>query len=218
MKNISVLIALVVIIAVGIWVFSLGTTEAPDEEVVEQSNEEVVVLEDGQYQVATSSQIFWQGSKPLLANYTDSGHFSVSEGFISVASSSIATGSFTIDIESLVVTETGIGTGEDTLAQHLASGDFFNAKDYPEANFVITSVENGEVLGDLTMKGITEEVSMPVSFVSRDGEIVMQGQTSIDRTKWGINYNSDSFFQNLGENVISDEVIITLDIILEKTS
>jgi len=218
MKHIYIFITLIIILALGIWVFSLDTTEAPGKDGETEPASEEIVLQDGQYAVATSSRVYWEGSKPLLANYSDAGYFEITDGSLVVASSTVASGSFDIDVDSLIVTETGVGTGEDSLRDHLKSSDFFGVEEYPMATFEVVSSEDGAVVGNLTMKEITETISIPVSFVFQEGKIVMIGQTTIDRTRWGITYNSPSFFQNLGENIIADEVIVNLEVILENVS
>src|SRR5687768_217909 len=52
---------------------------------------------------------------------------------------------------------------------HLATNDFLDAETYPEIKFVSTSAkqvddENFEISGDLTIKGITKNITIPFAF------------------------------------------------------
>lgn len=71
--------------------------------------------------------------------------------------------------------------------EHLKSGDFFDAEQYPEMSFVSTSIdkkddENFVIKGDLTIKGITKPVALNAEF----GGI---GQDPWGNTKAGLSLN-----------------------------
>jgi polyisoprenoid-binding protein YceI len=84
-------------------------------------------------------------------------------------------GTFAIDADDLpgsyfkvTVPISGVDTNNAKRDAHLSSGDFFNARQYPEATFESTSVvatdENGvfEVTGDLTLFGQTKSITARV--------------------------------------------------------
>ncbi|MEZ6242125.1 MAG: YceI family protein [Phycisphaerales bacterium] len=90
---------------------------------------------------------------------------------------------------------------------HLKSGDFFNAAQFPEISFQSTSVEatSGdmyEVKGDLTMLGKTRKITAQLEWL---GTADMQGKTvgafeahfTIDRTDYGMDFGVGM----LGKNV-----------------
>jgi hypothetical protein len=58
---------------------------------------------------------------------------------------------------------------KDTLIKHLKSSDFFDAAKYPTATFAITGATSTEIKGDLTMKGITQPVTLPVAHNATTG-------------------------------------------------
>ena len=72
------------------------------------------------------------------------------------------------------------------------------------------------LVGDLKIKDKVNSVEIPIEFHNVDNNLVLSGQISIDRTLWGVNYNSGSFFKNLGEAIIADDVLLTINIILNK--
>lgn len=62
------------------------------------------------------------------------------------------------------------------------------------------------MIGTLTLKGITEEVSFPAFISVKKNKLVANGKLTLDRTKWDIKYGSGSFFEGLGDKVIYDDI------------
>lgn len=104
---------------------------------------------------------------------------------------------------------------------HLRSKDFFEVEKYPEMTFKSTRVKKKgknkvRVYGNLTMKGVTKEVMIPVKLYGpikdQRGNMKMgvRGKTAINRRDFGVNYG-----RNLpnGTQMISD--LVTIDIQLE---
>ena len=91
------------------------------------------------------------------------GRFGTYSGKVEVAESLLdSTVELEIDVNS-------IDTREDGRDTHLRSADFFDAEKYPKLTFKSTSIKHSGgsdfvVLGDLTMKGITNPVSLDVSY------------------------------------------------------
>ena len=91
-------------------------------------------------------------------------------------------------------------TGSDHFTQHLKSADIFNADKYPEIRFVSTKFNfNGKKLlsvdGNLTMNGKTAPVKLKADkfncYQSPMAKAEVCGgdfSTTIDRTKWGLDY------------------------------
>lgn len=83
-------------------------------------------------------------------------------------------------------------TFNNNLTQHLKSGDFFDAREYPTAKFVSSQVEigadgKGTLTGKLTLMKGTEEVKIPVSMTQSAAGFTLQGEVTIDRAKFGMN-------------------------------
>lgn len=86
---------------------------------------------------------------------------------------------------------------------------------HPEATLVIKKVisqnnNSYQLTGDLTIKSITH----PVDFSLSVYEDRIESKLTFDRSKFDIQFASGSFFENLGDTLILDE--ITLDITLLK--
>ncbi|MGV7761800.1 YceI family protein, partial [Mycobacterium kansasii] len=76
-------------------------------------------------------------------------------------------------------------------ANHLASDDFFNVEQFPEASFEITHAEPGDenfyyVQGHLTIKGITQPIDTSLHIVTTDNAAVLKTKLVVDRTKFNI--------------------------------
>jgi polyisoprenoid-binding protein YceI len=81
----------------------------------------------------------------------------------------------TIKAETL---DTGIGGLND----HLKSGDFFDVANYPEVSFVSSSLKDGKLTGELTLRGITKEISFPIE---KTGDSI-SADFVIDSSEFGI--------------------------------
>jgi polyisoprenoid-binding protein YceI len=71
---------------------------------------------------------------------------------------------------------------------------------------VITGKAEGQVKGLLTIKGTTQEVSVPYVMTPVEGGYKIEGQFEIDRTLWGVTTLSASFFEDVGDSVVEDTI------------
>ena len=106
-----------------------------------------------------------------------------------------------------------INTKNKDRDDHLRGADFFDAEKFPEITFETTKVEksgDGLVLhGNLTMKGVSKEIALPVEVSGPVknpwGKTVMgfEGTTKINRKDWGLSWNKvlDNGGVALGEEV-----------------
>ncbi|MBJ6110247.1 YceI family protein [Hymenobacter sp. BT523] len=113
----------------------------------------------------------------------------------------------------VVVDMTTITHEQAQLAEHLRGPDFFDAARFPTAVFELTSFKEGRASGTLTLKGITKPVAFPVTVEPAPGGLRLRGTATLDRTQFGVNYNSTSFFQNLGSYAIRNDFQVTFDLL-----
>lgn len=95
------------------------------------------------------------------------------------------------------------------MIDHLRSEDFFNVDSYQKAQFSITETDGQMMTGDLTIKGRSDEVTFPYSLEKVGSQYKMTGEISFDRTKWNINTLSGSIFDDIGDAVIEDTIVLT---------
>lgn len=166
-----------------------------------------------------SSTIEWRGEK--VTGY-HTGTVDISEGEMNVEDGIIKSGKFTIDMTSIKNTDLEDEGMKNKLIGHLKSDDFFSVSTHQSASFNLTSFrpmkvdENGNnymVKGELTIKGITNEISFPANVKIEGNQLVAKADVTFDRSKWNVRYGSGSFFDSLGDNMIYDDVQIKLNIV-----
>lgn len=188
-----------------------------------------IKIADGVYTINPSDvKLTWTGRKVILKKWIDSGVVSVKEASFEIKDNSAISNKFVIDMASITGKSTGAGGGQDKLTTHLKSADFFDVAQFPTSTFVAkelvvdTSTSTKEIPanskrfiinGDMTIKGVTNPISIPTVFTaSTDGlNITAVGSVDLDRTLWNVKYGSGKFFDNLGDNVIDDMFNISFE-------
>ena len=167
----------------------------------------------------SKSQIEWVGKKVTGQHQ---GTLDIKSGTLSVVDGMIESANITIDMSSIMVTDEGMDDEtKGNLKGHLSSPDFVNVAEHSSASFQLTSFkpmkgENGAnyvISGKLTIKGITNDISFPAKVDMSKGGVSASGNLVIDRSKWDIRYGSGSFFDNLGDKVIYDDVEIGFNLV-----
>jgi polyisoprenoid-binding protein YceI len=93
-----------------------------------------------------------------------------------------------------------VHTGDERRDGHLRSGDFLDVETYPTIEFrsrrLQPSGRDWKLTGDLTLHGVTREVTLDLSF---DGfapdpwgntRLAFSASTEIDREDWGLTWNA----------------------------
>lgn len=107
-----------------------------------------------------------------------------------------------------------IDTNQPDRDAHLRSEDFFAVDRFPTIAFAsrrIADKGNGtfEVTGDLTMRGVTREVVLPVSFLGRakdpwgNEKLAFETEATLNRKDFGLNWNAAL---ETGGFLVGDEV------------
>lgn len=165
---------------------------------------------------ASKSSVNWLAKKVTGQH---NGTVTLSKGTLNLAGDKIVGGQFEVDMTSIECLDLQ-GEWKDKLVGHLKSDDFFSVAKNPNAKFEISTVEtkanNTVVKGKLTIKGITQEVSFPVSLSKKDGVVVAIATIRIDRTKYDIKYGSKSFIDGIGDKAIDDEFELKVNLVAIK--
>jgi len=168
---------------------------------------------------ANKSRVEWTGFKPTGSH---SGTISIAKGILKVNNNTIESGTFGIDMNSIVVTDIPAeDEGNANLKGHLKSGDFFDVETYPTAKFEITGTETVEgktiLSGNLTMKDATNNISFPVKIKDKGDIMILTSEVfAIDRTKWNIKYKSKSVFGDIGDKFINDDIELKVILVANK--
>lgn len=159
----------------------------------------------------TQSILTWEGKKTGGGH---TGNIQLKSGQLIMLDDKIISGNFKIDINSITCADLQHAETNEKLITHLKSDDFFGVKQYPTAHFELLDISYGQspaipenmhtVKGSLTIKGITNNIEFPAMITFDADTMLAQGRIKIDRTQWEIRYGSGKFFDNLGDNIISD--------------
>lgn len=118
-----------------------------------------------------------------------------------------------------------IDTGTADRDTHLRSADFFDVEKYPTINFRSTRVEqvNEErfrLIGELTIRGVTREVSLDVDYGGRGKDpwgnerAGFSARGAIDRKEFGLKWNQAL---ETGGVLVGDRVDIEIEVELVRT-
>jgi polyisoprenoid-binding protein YceI len=156
---------------------------------------------------AESSTVKWIGSKVASSH---EGKVSISKGVLSIDHGILVGGEIAIDMRTITNTDME-GGRKQKLESHLKNKDFFNVEAFPLAIIKIIGAEKGkgnmyEITANLTIKGIEHPITFEADVNINGVNFLAEARIKIDRTKWGIRYGSGSFFEDLGDKMILDEI------------
>jgi len=119
----------------------------------------------------------------------------------------------------LAIQVASVSTGNADRDGHLRSGDFFDADASPEITFVSTSVSrNGTewtVTGDLTIKGVTNQVTIPFEETGTAQDpfgnvrVGFEGEVTVNRKDWGLTWNAAL---ETGGVLVSEKIKLEFDV------
>ncbi len=113
-------------------------------------------------------------------------------------------------------------TVNPALTKHLSSADFFDVAQYPEARFVSTSVKvmgtKAQIVGNLTIKGITKPITLDASFAGAGkGMPQAGGKDTVGFHATG-KVNRGDYGMGYGLPLVPDPVLLDLSAAFEKQS
>lgn len=151
------------------------------------------------------SNIRWYGEE--LTGKTHFGNLKFKEANLDLQDGIITGGSFTVDMNSLSVEDLS-GGGKKRLEGHLRSDDFFSVEKHNEALLKITQKgkatgDTQTLYGDLTIKGKKHPVEFTITLEDKN---TAKAQLTFDRSIYDVSFRSGSFFENLGDKLILDDI------------
>jgi polyisoprenoid-binding protein YceI len=160
----------------------------------------------------THSEVFFQ-VRHLVTKVR--GRFSDFEGTINYNEASPEKSSVEFSIKT-----SSIDTSVSDRDTHLRSADFFSAEEHPTLTFRSKSIkktggESFDVVGDLSVRGTTKEIHLPVTFLGNATDpwggkrIGFEAETTVNRKDYGLNWNAAL---ETGGFLVGDDVKITLSI------
>lgn len=178
---------------------------------------------DVSYSVDAAASTFkWHATKVTGEHY---GVAKFSKGSVVVSGKSLKGAEIVVDMNTIDATDL---TGEyhDKLVGHLKSEDFFSVAKHNSATIKVKSAtpitgaaaggNNYTIVADLTIKGITQEITFPAIVVINAKEVIVNADLMVNRAKFDIRYGSNSFFEGLGDKAIADEFNVKVRVVAKK--
>ena len=162
-----------------------------------------------------NSSIKWTGRE--LSTKSHYGSLQMKNGSLTVNTDGTVNGIIKIDMTTIDCEDLQ-GRSKASLERHLRSDDFFSVESHPIATLTFKSeggIEAGNKLafnGDLEIKGISHPISFESEVKSVDPKVSALVDMTFDRSKYNVRFRSGTFFQNLGDKLIYDDIEISVDI------
>ena len=162
-----------------------------------------------------NSSIKWTGRE--LSTKSHYGSLQMKNGSLTVNTDGTVNGIIKIDMTTIDCEDLQ-GRSKASLERHLRSDDFFSVESHPIATLTFKSeggIGAGNKLafnGDLEIKGISHPISFESEVKSVDPKVSALVNMTFDRSKYNVRFRSGTFFQNLGDKLIYDDIEISVDI------
>ncbi len=170
------------------------------------------------------STVKWTGFK---IGSEHSGQVAIQEGNLLMEEGKLKGAKLVLDMRTITCEDLVDEEKNAKLVGHLKSPDFFNTAVDTFATYVIHKTipygkeqvkdqeyfkETYKVVGDLTIKGITKPLKTQVIIYDYGSSISGVARLRIDRSDFDVKYGSGSFFDDLGDKIIYDEILLDVSI------
>ena len=165
---------------------------------------------------AKESTFKWTGKKVTGEHW---GYVKFNDGTLSVDGKKLTGGTFTIDMTSISVQDMQ-GEYQQKLEGHLKSDDFFSTEKYTTSTLKIKSLteivgakagsNNQTVIADLTVKGITKEITFPAQIIVAKDKVIANAEFAVDRTLFDVKY------KGMADNLIDDTFKVNVRVVAKK--
>lgn len=171
---------------------------------------------EGYSLVTSESFVDWKG-RSVMGGNGHQGYIKPLSGTLAIdANGAIAGGYFELDMNTITLTDKKDTSSDNGLISHLKDPDFFDVKKYPKGSFQLTKAIKAAgdtayyITGQLTLRDVTQEIYFPATIVRKGEDIIATASLTINRTKWGINYHSGSVLGLAKDELIEDNVLVSL--------
>lgn len=155
-----------------LFVLAAGLTFASCSNNTEAENTEAVVAN---YTLdVDNSKLEWTGGKKI-ADYAHNGEVYFTAGTVETVDGVIESGSFTVDMNSIKVTDATPDDKKPALEGHLKNEDFFNTTSFPAAEVTIGAYKDGKVPTTVKLLGSNYTQDVPVKATVTEDKVVLTG-------------------------------------------
>jgi polyisoprenoid-binding protein YceI len=129
-------------------------------------------------------------------NFT--GEFKVEDGHLADTGNKVA------------IDATSVWADNPRLTGHLKTPDFFNVRQFPTATFETVSIKQSEgnatVTGNLTLHGVTKEISFPATIQLDNDAVSVTAEFVLNR------FDFDIIYKGMANDLIRKEVVLKLNV------
>ena len=133
---------------------------------------------------------------------------------------------FTKSTVTVIIQAASIDTRNEQRDAHLRSNDFLAMEEYPQITFTSTGIQQTgptsvELTGDLTIRGVTNSVTIPFEFEGAATDpygnlrVGFEGSAVINRKDYGITWNAAL---ETGGVLVSDKITLEFEVSAIKTA
>ena len=159
-------------------------TEGAETEGKEKGKDSVVeVAISGTYNTAEGASIVWKAKHYADADFVHVGTVPTS-GNVVVDNNMVVGGEFNFDLTA--IDENGDNDMTKGLEGHFKDSTMFNIAIHPSATFTITGSEAGKVMGNLTVLGVSQAITIEGELTVTETEVAMVGSTTVDMLGFSI--------------------------------
>ena len=155
------------------------------------------------------STLKWIGEKITTSQH--SGSLDFKSGEMTFKGGLVVSGNFIVDMTSISVEDIS-GSEKKRLEGHLKSDDFFSVDKHDKALLSIKGSKKTDkgflVDANLTIKDLTHPIQF--NMVSIEGGY--NADLVFDRSKYNVRFRSGSFFENLGDKLIIDDIVLSSEL------
>lgn len=164
----------------------------------------------------TQSKLEWTGKKLGGEHY---GEIQLVSGYLTFTKTKLTGGTFEMDMTSITCVDITDQKSNKRLLDHLKSEDFFSVVRFPKSSFIITKVDSKSateylITGDLTIKGKTNPITFTTKIDTLNNQTIAEATLVFDRSKYDVKFGSQSFFENLGDKLVYDDVDMNIKLVL----
>ena len=202
-----------------LFLFLAGCGTKKDTEISSNSSN-IISPEQGLYSVVIDeTELLWIGKE--LSTKIHTGTLNLSNGLIQVDNDKTITGNVTINMSTINITDLQ-GRAKEMLEGHLRSADFFEVENFPEATLSFKSKSFNKLKnqiyfeGELTIKDISNPIIFNATLLESSPYLKAKAILSFDRSKYDVRFRSGSFFENLGDKLILDDIDVNITLVTKK--
>lgn len=172
--------------------------------------------------VAEGSHVEWRASH-LGGVQPRFGKIMVKNAEVMTTDNAVTNATVVIDMNNFTVENFEDQASIDKLTGHLKSDDFFKVAAHPVSTFELATIEaqegenNAKVTGNLTILGVTKSISFNANVMVSDASVSIKSEDFVvNRTDWGLTYNTEGTEGVPADYLISNDVGFTIDVTVNK--